>query len=296
MSGNWKNKMLNHEQTPPKSVWDSIAKKLDEKENEHVPGFAKKLETFEATPPTGIWAAINNELDKEDQPIQITAAKNKSKIIYWRIAAAVAILLVIGTVLFNADKQVHNKKELATNTIPVKNESPVVINTSTEKNNIPVNDTVLKNRLPFTIKHQLPAENQAITLDPNSVADNYVKVNDVTTLTKDPFENNAEKLINSDGNYVINTDLINAPNRYVIIAGPDGNSKRVSTKLSAYIGYLDDKTSGGEEAIDAIIREAAIWKNRLKNWSDKLINKPISPTPFNFMDVIELSDLLTEKK
>jgi hypothetical protein len=80
-----------------------------------------------------------------------------------------------------------------------------------------------------------------------------------------------------------------------MITGPNGSRKRVSVKLSAYIGYLNDEPSETEEPLDKIIRESSLWKGKFKAWGNKLIATDLSPGISNFMDVFELSKLLSEK-
>ena len=295
MSSNWKNKILNHEVTPPGDVWDSIVQKLDAEEQDKTPDLATKMTEFEVTPPFAAWDAITAELDKEDEikVIPIASKKNNSRPMYYRMAAAASVILVIASVIWYKNTKVTGTTEppIAKTTVPANDKDTTAVTPS--KNLVAVNDTpVLKPSI--TIPKNNTGKEQLAAIEPVHPTE-YVKGTDVAPLTTNPFDNNKEKLVNGNGEYAVNTDVMNVPDRYVIVTGADGTSKRVSAKLSAYLGYLNNNSPENEEALDKIIREGPLWKSKLKDWSNKLINNDMSPSLSNFMDVIELSKLLSEK-
>lgn len=294
MSLNWKNKILSHQEPPPEHLWDGISKKLDEgAATDDVPAFAKKLLDHEELPPAMAWDNINAALDQAETPKIIPINRRK---IYWGLAAAAAIALIITTATWHTNSS-DPVRDFTTAQLPVKKEASPA---STTAETTPVAE---KSQHPATIAKQGTANNKYTVNNSNNtdVAVTDIIINPVTTvetapLAGNPFTNNREKLTNNAGDYAINTDLISTPGNYVMITGPDGNSRRVSTKISQYLGYINDKSPATEEAIDVIIREAPLWKGKLKNWSNKLIETPSTPTLYNFMNLIELSNLLSEKK
>jgi hypothetical protein len=297
MSANWKNKILNYQAEPPKGVWEGIVKKMDEEEQENINPFAEKLQSFEVAPPIAVWAAIEDELNAEETPVVLMPDRGKrTRGIYWRMGAAAAIIIIIGSIIWsNKVKDDPSKQSvLAATTTPANTTNTPIAQPDTTAVATTTHVSTTKNTI--ILSHKKTTQPGKIGTGQIDIADNFVTNATTASLTKDPFENNNEKLANNNGSYAINTDLINSPDRYVIVAGPDGSSRRVSSKLSTYLSYLNNKTPDSEEAIDVIIRESAIWKDKFKNWSDKMINSPLSPTLSNFMNVIELSNFLSEKK
>jgi hypothetical protein len=299
MFKNWKNKILNHEETPPKGVWDSISAKMDEEDAVHLPGFVSKLNAYEVAPPPAAWDNIANTLDDE-KVVAVNRKNPKLIILYRRVAVAASVLLIITTaILLNNKKAPHKQDAIAKN---IQQEKPVpVINTVPPT----VTDTITRSH-PFeksTIalhtekkKANILSPNEDINASKDIDPIDYAKT-EAVPLTNDPFANNKEKIRNSNGTIVMDLDQLGAPNTYVITSlGPNGEERRVSSKIAAYIGYLNDKSPDTEEYLDKIIKESSIWKARLKQWSDKLINNSVSPSFSNYLDVFELSNLLSEKK
>lgn len=69
MSNTLKNKMYNHEVTPPENAWHDIAQILDELSSQKETG--EKLMTLEAKPPASSWNIIARALDEEIQEKRI---------------------------------------------------------------------------------------------------------------------------------------------------------------------------------------------------------------------------------
>jgi len=298
MFRNWKNRILNHEEIPPKGVWDSIIAKMDEDDTALLPGFASKLNDYEVAPPSAAWDNIVNTLDDE-KIVPVNRKNPKLIVLYRRMAVAASVLILItAAILLNNKKAPHTQDTIAKN---IPQEKPV-----------PVTDTV-RPTVTGTVTGSHPAEkstialhiekkktdtafNENINVSKDVASIDYAKT-EVVPLTNDPFADNKEKIRNSNGNIVMDLDQLGAPNTYVITSlGPNGEERRVSSKIAAYIGYLNDKSPDTEEYLDKIIKESSFWKARLKQWSDKLINNSVSPSFSNYLDVFELSNLLSEKK
>ncbi len=293
MPGNWENKILNYEVTPPESVWSGIAQKLDEEELNTIPPAVKKIKEYEVTPPFAAWDSITAQLDNEEGLKVIAPVRNR-RTLYWTIAAAASIILIIISITWYKNNTSKNTLPVAKTTVQV-NEKDTTTSTSVPKNLVAVNDTSVKKSTKAILQNSKEREELAAVEPVNQVETGYVKATAVAPFANNPFDNNKEKLTNTNGEYAINTDLVNSPDRYVIITGPNGSRKRVSVKLSAYIGYLNDDPSETEEPLDKIIRESSLWKGKFKAWGNKLIATDLSPGMSNFMDVFELSKLLSEK-
>jgi len=298
MFKNWKNRILNHEETPPKGVWDSIAAKMDAEDKAHLPGFVSKLNGYETTPPPAAWDNIVSALDTE--AASVPGKKSKVIVLYRRLAVAASILVLVTAALFLLNRTTDKPDGIAKNII--KEQQLAAADTQLPKaTGVTVPVTSGNNNIAVVQRHTTLQQPVNVVTQDNTTSNDidpidYAKA-DVSPLTTDPLANNNEKIRNSNGNVVMDLDQLGAPNTYVITSlGPNGEERRVSSKIAAYIGYLNDNTPDTEEYLDKIVKESAIWKARLKQWSDKLANTTVSPSFSNYLDVFELSNLLNDKK
>ena len=318
MSDNWINKILSHEETPPKGVWMNIANKLDKDEQENDSNLTTKILAYEAEPPATALVNIFNALDKEEEThnyvtrlynhqekppalaweniaaqlndedraavVPFENKKNNVRALYIKTAAAAAILtVVVTTVLLKSNEKPANI-----------NESVAAVTPQSQQNTTPKVDTE-KTTLPVSDSHENiinPAQNKS-TVEEALVID-YVKGNETAPLALNPAEANKEKLQNSKGETPQDITLMNTPNTYISVTGPDGQTVKVSSKFSNLISYLTGDNT--EENLDLIIKESAKWKTIFAAWRDKMTNNVVAPSFGNFMDIIELSKVLEEKK
>ncbi len=122
----------------------------------------------------------------------------------------------------------------------------------------------------------------------------YAKADEVNALAYDPTINRAEKLKGTTGEVINDISLMNSPNSYVTFTGPNGQDVKVSSKFSNLLGYMDGKDPESEEYLDKIVNESNFWRGKFKNLRNKMINNDIAPSPSNFMNIVELSKLLTQ--
>jgi negative regulator of sigma E activity len=319
MSVNWINKILSHEEAPPQGVWMNIANELDKDEQKNDSNLTTKILAYEVEPPTTALVNIFNALDKEEEthnyvarlynhqeepPVlaweniaaqlndENTAAvvpfenkKNNIRALYIRIAAAAAVIAIVVTtvLLISKEKPAHINESVAA-VIP-QNQHNEIPKVDTEKTTLPASDSHENMINPVEKKSTVPAE--ALVID-------YIKGNETLSLAPNPTEANKEKLQNSKGETPQDITLMNTPNTYISIAGPDGQTVKVSSKFSNLISYLTGVDT--EENLDVIIKESAKWKATFAAWRDKMTNNVVAPSLGNFMDIIELSKILEEKK
>ncbi|NOT90935.1 hypothetical protein [Ferruginibacter sp.] len=329
MSSNWLNKILDHETTPPEGVWENIANKLD-KEEQLSTDLKTKMFTYEATPPNealeNIFSKLDNEEEKtashyieriqnfkEEAPIKtwanIVAKLDKAeakiaslkgwqkskKNIYIRMAAAASVIVIIASTIWLLNNKTDNSiEQTASVTTPqtLQNNIPSAENKSS---NLPASDSPEKKSTAQNVASpsiKKVTEQQIADLQ---IAD-YVKGNKVDELATNPALSSKEKLQNSIGETPMDIALINTPGNYISITGPDGQTVKVSSKFSNLIGYLTEKDPAVQENLDIIIKESAKWKATFAVWRNKMTNNIIAPSFANFMDIIELSKVLEEKK
>jgi hypothetical protein len=63
----------------------------------------------------------------------------------------------------------------------------------------------------------------------------------------------------------------------------------VSSKFSKQLGLFTEQDPDKMENIDFIIKESAMWRNKISNWRKIMNMADVSPSLDNFMDIIELS-------
>lgn len=285
MSQNWQQKIFNHEETPPQGVWESIAGKLDNDK------WQNRLLEHEEIPPAGLWQIIAGKLEAATPLVSIQRNSNKKK--YWRIAAAASILAVVTLSVFYliTNKVINNINVAATDSKKnIEKATPLPkVNDTTPEQNITVVTTTAGNKIKVVTKKS------SMHTDNTETEIAYVKNNEVPPLAGPPILNKNQKLTNSFGESTNDISLMTSPNNYISITGPNGESVKVSSKFSNVINYLDDRAPSAEEYLDKVIKEGTLWRGKFKSWRDKMINNALTPSPENFMNIIELSSVVKEK-
>jgi hypothetical protein len=330
MPTNWLNKILTHQVAPPEGVWVNITNELDKENESATTDFKTKMLAFETTAPDKVLVNIFNTLDKEDEEpatsfterlynynaeaptdawknivteldksetkiVPLQNNKKNQKVIYFRMAAAASVIAIIATTIWLSSNKKDDAINSTASSVTPQNQQPVIPVAGTEKTTLPASDTQEKK-----LAKEQTAYNPAKKTTPQKaeevfVAD-YVKGNKAEDLAQDPATASKEKLQTANGETPMDIALMNTPNTYISITGPDGQTIKVSSKFSNLIGYLTDKNPELQENLDVIIKESAKWKNTFAKWRDKMTNNVVAPSLSNFMDIIELSNVLEEKK
>jgi len=82
-----------------------------------------------------------------------------------------------------------------------------------------------------------------------------------------------------DNNLATNSD------RYMTIEGPEGQPVKVSSKMATLIDSSETKTSS-----------KPIWNKKVNEWKEIMKGNTLAPTPGNFLDIVELTKSLKDKK
>ena len=82
----------------------------------------------------------------------------------------------------------------------------------------------------------------------------------------------------------------------MIIAGPDGQMTRISSKFANVIRFLNANGNDTEEYLDRVIKEGGLWKQRFKEWRQKILDSHFIPSSSNFLDIMEFRELLDDKQ
>jgi hypothetical protein len=326
MDQNWQHKISNYSEAPPEEAWINIASSLDNEKTESSTIFPYKIVKFEIAPPasakknifelldveeseqrlaarlynynqdapTAAWPLIVENLQKEEtRVISINSINKQPRIkIYWKVAAA-AVLLT-GTVLWltrtpdTKGLEISQSKETLPKSQPIVSSSQDTMTASTGLKN--------KEGLTATVQNAAEKINAKTPVKINTnPQQSYVLAQQPDELAYNPALAKANKLVAVNGETPQDIDLVNTPNSYITITGPDGQSIRVSAKFSNLIKYLNNTDKDAQETLDIIIKESAQWRATFANWREKMTNNIMAPSLTNFMDIIELSNVVEDK-
>ena len=280
MKDELKNKLYNYQVDPPASTWPSIARELD---NEVKATFPQKLYSFETAPPPGVWNKIAGELESSHEKV-IPLFKKNPKI--WRYAAAAAVIgfLAISFFWFN-DQQLVPNEGIAT--FPEESASQKSNDLPTPENNLPAivepdalaaedkkdkNKWVAKN----SYREQYPEQRIYAYASRDEIRNSPAQL--AHSFSVDDMANNLQPRDYTAQNIVYNPSQVAETNPYVTVITPDGYVVRISQKLAGMIGCLDN-----EPALNDVDCKA-----RVQKWREQIAQSPITPTPGNFLDMLDL--------
>lgn len=286
-STNWQQKIQQAAITPPIAVWNAISNELDKEEST----WQQKITNFEITPPPANWQHIASTLNDREKVISILPTNKKVISFNFKMVAAAAVLIGIAfTTLLLQKTQPLPQNQLAT--IPTQNIQPPTDTIPKVASNIAIQQPI---NITPTVLPKKNKQNGIISIDTN-----YNKTLLLASVTEielsNPADNFNTKLTNLNGEQTNDIALLNTPNSYINITGPNGDQIKVSAKFSKMINLLKERDTTKTEYLDKIIKEGAVWKMKFKTWKEKMNNCNITPTPANFMNIIELSKILKENK
>ncbi len=172
----------------------------------------ERMYDYEVTPPEDVWKGITTELDKGSKIIPITKEKNtNNKLIYFLAAAACIAALIFSAVWFISSRKNETK----------------------EYSSVPVNtkqDPVFKETNDVSEKITAPKKVEKNTLGKNN-----------TDLVKN-MAPKKQPLKSQNSTPVTNVDaaVIETPNTYITIAGPEGQPVKVYSKMASLIESSDN--------------------------------------------------------
>lgn len=274
MSGELKHKMYDYEVKPPKAVWDSIAGGLEEQEA--LKPLVKKMRAWEVTPPPAIWRNILAAL-KGETPVR----RIGSRYIYRWSAAAAAVLVVAGAWYFNYS---DTAGETETSTVMT---SPDDIEPQSSGENVS-SDKVFVSPVKLVSSprrnRQAIYEDEVITVLPLSYVEDASPVNsEYISVTPRP-------ILTASGELIEDMSVVNPHNdKYVTITAPNGQQTKVSSKLVDAIRYFNS-IKPDPAAKDSTLQQ------RIHEWRNKILKSGFVPSSNNFMDILEMTDLVEEKE
>jgi hypothetical protein len=298
MSQPLKHKMYEFEVTPPTAAWEAIATRLyDDSQYSQV---SSKMSNYEAAPPPDCWnniAASLNEVTAVKAEAEAPVIKISRKFFRYT-AAAIIIGVLAGTAwLFNNNRS--GKNNIAGNAGGQPSEAATgaqkksTIESSHQQNNVgsgktteqPVY-TANKNNAHFNIQPYNDNQSQILRY---SVVTAPLSRNEGLIVIGSP------PILDEKGAVIRNMDVLTTNNNYLIVAGPDGQLTRISSKFANVIRYLNSGDDV-EEYLDKVIRESSVWKKRFQEWRTKISQSAFIPSSVNFLDIIEFKELIDERQ
>jgi hypothetical protein len=299
MIDNLKNRMLEHEVTPPAGSWQGIAARLEEEFNQTEIHISQKLSSYEASVPAMLWPIISEKL-REDHAPPVTGRVVSFNL--RRIAAAVVILTICGSVFyyFNRSADHQNVAKIPSSQQRTEKDPPLPPVEQTMIAAVPkvadrsgfVSRPKRKNR-PHSVAVAQQASYQP-TMHETDI--NYADVNiKDNTITKSSISIPTEPIRDEAGNIIMDENLVSSEDiNYVTVTGPNGAQTKISKKFLHALSYMN-AGSENEDYVGILLQEGPLWRWLFQEWRNKLLNQPsFIPSATNFLDILELKEMLHE--
>ncbi|MEP7278175.1 MAG: hypothetical protein ABI813_06010 [Bacteroidota bacterium] len=300
MSEQLRHKMINTEVEPPPIAWKAIAARMED--DDRYASLSSKMNVLESRPPPLLWEAIANRLE-ETSPAPASQNPKASYRIFYRLSAvAVMIVLVAGAMFFLSKN--------ARKTPGSKDSALALFQQATKSSNKTRSNTIPADHIPGKRKennarptNNQPAWSAAKTYTPITAGSDvqqtikYAMV-DLPNSRKSAAAVNAPPILDKNGNPIMDIDVLTTNSNYLVVAGPNGQLTRISSKFSTVIRYLNGSNNNStdtEEYIDRVIKESDTWKKRYLEWRNKITRSVYIPSSVNFLDIAEFKDLIQEK-
>lgn len=280
MADNLQNRLSKLEVEPPHNMWSAIAKEL----NDEAIGLSlsSRLQSFEINPPANNFNAILAALKEEDEIKPAPVVAGKLIDFNWRkVAVAASLITLTGTLVFFL---------FFNNATPGKQQRVVtsVVKPTTPDNELAVIPT------PIVVAQSEPVKSPAEIITRDTYIRTASNINNrsprrmiasslITHDHEDKIEVTAPPIMDQWGNPILDRSLLVGNNAsYITVTSPNGEQTRISVKFLDYVSKFYDMTNQNDE-----------WKQRFENWKTIMLQEAsFTPAPGNFMDLLELKDIL----
>lgn len=291
---------------PPREAWDRIASRLDQEFDAQEISMAQKLGDWETTPPTGAWESIATALTIEEE-----VAEPPAKVIsipYRKLAIAAVLAGIISLLTWNMlldDNTGNTAAAISSNTsagdatthpltVPVvpPDVPPVVDDMDDARSD--AKDIIAATQR----NNRNNAASSGISLNTNiREQDHEASLTDLQTRElRSPANVHVSPIRDARGNIVMDVNLIKSPgNNYITVTGPNGEQTKISSKFLSVLPSLNS-TVDKSEYFDNSPQQISVWKKKFTEWRNKLMQQAsFAPSATNFLDILELKELLEEK-
>jgi hypothetical protein len=290
-----KNKMYEFEVTPPPAAWEAIAARLIDDDQYSL--LSSKMNNYEVDPPPDYWNNIVASLNEVKQGSQTPFIKISRKFYRYAVAAIITGIVAVAGWLFinktdvNISVAGNTAKQTSKKITPAQNKT--AIENSQGQNN---DFTGKLKEAPVYIagKNKPPATYQTDNNVQSPIL-KYAVINTPSFLHEGPIVISSPLMLDEKGAIIRDMDVLTTNNNYLVVAGPDGQLTRISSKFANVIRYLNSGDDV-EEYLDKVIRESSTWKKRFQEWRNKISQSSFIPSSANFLDIMEFKELIDEKQ
>lgn len=270
----WRDNLYQHEETPPKNIWDALANEIKEEPHR----LRQNLYLFEATPPAHSWESISSALSpiprKEAQKALQPVPLYRKMLPYAASVAAACVIAIISIKMTN-DKpgkvaagisalrgsraSEKNMGTARTDSNPAKRFSGAQDQEETfqseTKRSSPQNESSARP----SVVNEFPPTDIAVTHQ--DIATSYTRRKPKKFFARVRFH---------DRNYIRVCDV-------------NGNWSKVNYKLEDMVESLQQK-----DVPDA----TKYWETKLSDWQERMGRSTYVPSPGHFFDIIEMASSL----
>jgi len=287
-------RLYNSTEVPPPTAWTAISSALDEMNLRHQ--YPDTLYNLETAPPPGAWDKIKSSLDQDTAPAIPFSSRRVIPFVRYAAAAAILAIIAFGALRIMSSNANNNDGFVTDKQTATSLPSPGDSNNSTTPGNTNTTAAVPPGITDDEARNDAALENSKQTyasLDSREkrkmkkVSEEFFQTPADPVIVSANFNpvHTFEELECSDVNapaFASNNNAIDIAGRYTMLMTPDGHFIRVSKKLGALVCCV----SGEEQDDDCI--------DQLKKWRKKIANSPVTPSPGNFMDILDLLSTLKD--
>ena len=306
MASNVQQFLNNLEITPPPGAWHTIAARLETEFDVSATAVAEKLQDAAIMPPVAAWEAIAAALPEAavDQPKVVRLPYRRVRM----LAAAVVIGLVGLTAWYFMN---YTDTPAGAAAVQQQQATTPAIDNKTAPDNSASSITPAIEQLQEQLAQETPVPATRYASQSAPQQRTYFKYDDqpmatnagmpgeegiqFTSSTMPSVE--APLIRDANGQIILDKRLItSADKNYITITGPNGEQTRISAKFLDIISSLNADAEPSDY-FDFMMHENNLWKARFHEWRSKLMNQAsFVPTATNFLDILELKELLQENQ
>jgi hypothetical protein len=286
-----KYKMYDFEVTPPATAWETITARLND--DSQYSSIASRVNNYEVPPPFDTWNNIVGCLNETNTNKTETPVIKINRKIYRIAAAAIVIGLLTGAAWMLLNKTI-TKIDVAVNAGKpfesiIKEQNKNTAEESRDQQNNNTNKE--KDYSAYNAVKDNPHVSQKDSNEARVIK--YAIIN-TPSYNENPITIRFSPTLTEKSAVIRNMDILTANSNYLVVAGPDGQLTKISAKFANVIRYLNSE-DGAEENQDNAGKESGVWKKRFREWRNKISQSTFIPSSVNFLDLMELKELIEEK-